>query len=202
VTGFERKGGLWTVIGQHGRYEAPVVVNASGAWAARTAKLVGDEFPLTTRASMMIVTERVPPFITQVIGCVGRKLSFKQTSVGTVLIGGGQQGRTDLDTEQGYVDITNLAKSAETAIGFFPVMRNARIVRTWCGIEAQTPDHIPVIGFSTNAPGFIHVFGFSGHGFQLGPICGVAIAELATKGETSLPIAGFAPQRFAPARAA
>lgn len=202
VSGFERRGSTWTVVGRNGRYEAPVVINASGAWAARTSKLIGDDFPLTTRASMMIVTERMPGFVTQVIGSAGRKLSFKQTGSGTVLIGGGHQGRTDLDREQGYVDIGNLAKSAATAIALFPVMRGVRIVRTWCGIEAQTPDHIPVIGFSPSAPGFIHVFGFSGHGFQLGPICGVAVADLAEKGGSALPIAAFAPSRFAAATAA
>lgn len=202
VSGFDRRGGTWVVVGRRDRYEAPVVINASGAWAARIAKLVGDEFPLATRASMMIVTERVPPFVTQVIGSAGRKLSFKQTTSGTVLIGGGHQGRTDLDREQGYVDIGNLARSAATAIALFPVMRGVRIVRTWCGIEAQTPDHVPVIGFSPNVPGFIHDFGFSGHGFQLGPIVGVAVADLAEKGETSLPISGFAPSRFARAAAA
>jgi sarcosine oxidase, subunit beta len=202
VIGLERRGGTWTVAGTRARYEAPVVVNASGAWAARTAKLAGDDFPLTTRSSMMIVTERLPPFVAPVVGSAGRALSFKQTAAGTVLIGGGQQGRSDLEREQGTVDVVNLARSAQAAIALFPVMRGARIVRSWCGIEAQTPDRIPVIGFSANAPGLIHVFGFSGHGFQLGPICGVAVADLATRGDTALPIAPFAPARFAAAVAA
>ncbi|MBL0141652.1 MAG: FAD-binding oxidoreductase [Betaproteobacteria bacterium] len=202
VVGIERQAGSWLVIGTRGRYRAPVVVNAAGAWAGRLAALVGDVFPMRTRASMMIVTERMPPFVLPVIGAVGRALSFKQSPSGTVIIGGGQQGRADLDQEQGWVDVTNLAKSAGAAAALFPRMRRARIVRSWCGIEAEMPDRLPVIDFSPGAPGFIHVFGFSGHGFQLGPICGVAVADLATRGTTDLPIASFAARRFAVAEAA
>ncbi len=39
-------------------------------------------------------------------------------------------------------------------------------------------DLIPVIGFSRTAPGLIHTIGFSGHGFQLGPVIGIIIDEL------------------------
>jgi glycine/D-amino acid oxidase-like deaminating enzyme len=151
---------------------------------------------------MMIVTERMPAFVTPVVSAVSRKLSFKQTASGTLLIGGGQQGRTDLDREQGWVDVENLAKSAAAAVALFPQVRGVRIVRSWCGIEAETPDGIPVIGASPNAPGFVHVFGFSGHGFQLGPICGVAVADLVMHGATALPVAAFSPARFAAAAAA
>lgn len=197
VVGIERRAEGWEVAGQRGRYRAPAVVNCTGAWAARFAAMLGDYAPLSIRASMMIVTERMPPFVTPVIGAVGRKLSFKQTAAGTVVIGGGQQGRADLDTEHGEVLFANLSLSAEAATALFPIMRGARIVRTWCGVEAQTPDDIPVIGHSPNAPGVVHAFGYSGHGFQLGPIVGSAVADLVTEGSTNLPIAPFAIERFA-----
>jgi len=50
------------------------------------------------------------------------------------------------------------------------------------------PDDIPVIGPSSIQPGLWHAFGFSAHGFQLGPIVGSIIAELVTRGTSSLPI--------------
>jgi sarcosine oxidase subunit beta len=202
VAALERRGDRWVVRTADADYRAPVVVNAAGAWAAQLARLAGDEFALSTRASMMIVTERLPAFVTPVVSAVGRKLSFKQTPAGTVLIGGGQQGRAHLEREQGFVEILNLAKAAGAAAALFPQVRGARIVRTWCGIEAETPDAIPVIGLSPGAPGLVHTFGYSGHGFQLGPICGVAVADLAMHGDTRLPIAAFTPARFAAAAAA
>jgi sarcosine oxidase subunit beta len=196
VVAMERAGADWQVVGDHARYRAPVVVNAAGAWAARIAALIGDDIPLKTRASMMMVTERVPSFIKPVIGATGRALSFKQTAAGSVLVGGGQQGRADLDVERAWVNVRNLARSARTVAALFPQMRGVRIARSWCGIEAETPDAIPVIDISRVAPGIVHSFGYSGHGFQLGPICGRAVADLAIKGSTGLPIADFRSDRF------
>lgn len=202
VAAIERAGERWRVTGALGSYVAPHVVNCAGAWGGRIAALIGDAAPLGVRPSMMTVTERLPHFIDPVIGSAGRKLSFKQTPEGSVLIGGGQPGIVDLEREESRVVAENLARSAQAALALFPAIRHARIVRTWCGIEAQMPDDIPVIGPSPNAPGVIHAFGFSGHGFQLGPIVGRLLAELVTRGSTSLPIRAFDLARFAPALAA
>ena len=79
----------------------------------------------------------------------------------------------------------------------FPVMRTAIVNRCWAGIEARMPDDIPVIGPSAAAPGVVHAFGFSAHGFALGPIVGRIVADLVTAGTTDLPIAPFAITRFA-----
>jgi sarcosine oxidase subunit beta len=59
------------------------------------------------------------------------------------------------------------------------------------------PDDIPVIGYSRAAPDLVHAFGFSGHGFELGPLVGRIVAQLALDGATNYPIAAFAPDRFA-----
>jgi sarcosine oxidase subunit beta len=196
VLGIDMLGGRWRVATSEGNFHAPVVVNAAGAWAAQVASLWGESIPLSTRASMMIVTERLPRFVDPVIGATGRPLSFKQTECGTVLIGGGQQGRAVLEQEESFVHVGRLSRSARTAVELFPLMRTVRMVRSWCGIEAQTPDHLPVIGPSSTVAGVVHAFGFSGHGFQLGPICGVAVADLVTKGSTDLPIQGLGVSRF------
>ena len=59
------------------------------------------------------------------------------------------------------------------------------------------PDHIPVIGLSSTTPNLVHAFGFSGHGFQLGPVVGEIIAELVTQGRSASPLEPFAIERFA-----
>jgi sarcosine oxidase subunit beta len=64
-------------------------------------------------------------------------------------------------------------------------------------MEATTPDELPVIGESPSCPGVFHSFGYSGHGFQLAPAAGAAVAELMLRGETNLPITGLSPARFA-----
>ena len=58
------------------------------------------------------------------------------------------------------------------------------------------PDGLPVLGPSATTPGLVHAFGFSGHGFQLGPGVGAVLAELSLEGETRTPIAAFDIGRF------
>ena len=83
------------------------------------------------------------------------------------------------------------------ALDIVPALAEAQVIRTWSGMDGQMPDHIPVLGFSSTTPQLVHAFGFSGHGFQLGPVIGLIIAELITKGEAASPIAPFAIERFA-----
>ena len=192
----ERRGTDWVLVCGSRRFHAPVVVNAAGAWAGRAAALFGDDIPLGVRASMMIVTERLAPLLAPVVSIVGRALSFKQSGQGTLVIGGGLQGSADLDHERSTVNFAELAKGARAAGDLFSAVRNVRIARCWTGIEAQTRDHLPVIGASPNAPGLFHAFGFSGHGFQLAPVVGAILAELVTQGATRRDIAAFAPQRL------
>jgi sarcosine oxidase subunit beta len=58
------------------------------------------------------------------------------------------------------------------------------------------PDDIPVIGKSRTTSGLFHAFGFSGHGFQLGPVMGVVLSELILDGTTPTPIEAFDIARF------
>lgn len=184
------------VVTEEGTFAAPRVANCAGAWARNVAALVGEDIPCGVKASMMIVTERLPRFCEPTVGAAGRALSFKQSAAGTVVVGGGMQGKADAAAETSVVNFRNLGTSARTVTDLFPVMKGARIVRTWCGIEAKTADEIPVIGESEKLPGLFHSFGYSGHGFQLSPAAGLAVAELMLRGQTNLPVAAFAPGRF------
>ena len=94
------------------------------------------------------------------------------------------------------LDWQKLTASARTVDELFPVMRGASIVRAWAGIEARMPDDIPVIGPSKVEEGLFHQFGFSAHGFQLGPGVGALMADLIVTGATNLPIEPFRVDRF------
>ncbi len=114
-----------------------------------------------------------------------------------MLIGGGKLGTADPARNITRLDLSGLATLAETSRDLFPIMRRARVVRCWAGIEGEMPDGIPVIGPSSTEPGIYHAFGFSLHGFQLGPVIGRILAELITEGRSTLPIAPFSIARFA-----
>jgi len=196
VNGLRRNGAAWRVETSVGAFEAPKVVNAAGAWADRIAAMLGEPVPLEVIAPMLMVTSRLPAFIEPVVILRGRKLSFKQLANGTVVIGGGHLAVPDRDRNETMLDWTRLALSAGTVWELFPAMHGATIVRAWAGIEARMPDDIPVIGPSSTSEGVFHQFGFCGHGFQLGPGTGAAMAELIATGATNVPLAALGIGRF------
>jgi sarcosine oxidase subunit beta len=89
-----------------------------------------------------------------------------------------------------------LSESARTVAELFEVMRGATIVRAWAGIEARMRDDIPVFGPSAVHEGLYHQFGFSAHGFQLGPGAGAVMAELIVNGGTQTRVSGLSIERF------
>ncbi len=197
--GLERRAGTWRLSAGAERFEAPVLVNCAGAWAGEIAAQLGDAAPLDPILPMMMVTGRVPRFLDPVVLGTGRPLSCKQMADGTVVIGGGYLARGDPSAETSRIDFTALRQSADTVRGLFPGLAVAPIVRCWAGFEGRMPDDIPVIGASAAAASAFHAFGFSGHGFQLGPVVGRILADLIVDGETDLPIDAFAITRFADA---
>lgn len=196
-----RVGALWHVTTTRGTFTAPWLVNAAGAWAGEFAEQVGEPVPMKPGGLMLMITQRVPHFIDPVLGAAGRPLSFKQFANGTVLIGGGLRGSADVVRRHGEVDFLKLSSSARTVTDLFPHLEGVCINRVWAGVEAFMPDEIPVISLSRVAPHLVHAFGFSAHGFELGPIGGQIVSELVLDGVSKLPIKPFAVDRFTPAAA-
>ncbi len=200
VTGVERLADGWRVVSRERAWTADVVVNCAGAWAGEVCRMFGERVPVQAEAPMLMITERLAPFLEPVVGATHRPLSFKQFPNGTVLIGGGIRGRVEQGLAHPRLD--GLAANARTVTDLFPFMARVRIVRTWAGVEGVMPDGIPVIGRSAVAPDVVHCFGFSAHGFQLGAITGEIVRDLVTGREPALPIAPFAVERFAAANPA
>lgn len=195
VEALRRLGGTWRVQSARGVLEAPILVNCAGAWGGHIAALLGEHAPVEAKALMLMITARVKAFVKPVVGAQGRMLSFKQFDNGTILIGGGHQGRAEPESNRTHLNFDGLAANAASAAALFPALRGVQVVRCWAGIEGEMPDGIPVIGASA-AKGAYHAFGFSGHGFALGPIVGRIVADLVVKGDTDLPIGAFHINRF------
>lgn len=197
VTRIERHGNTWRAHTPSGTFEAPWLVNTAGAWAWELAAQTGNPVPMEPGGLMLMVTQRVAPFVKPVLGAIGRPLSFKQFDNGTVLIGGGLRCEADAAKRHAFVNLTLLPKSARTVIDLFPHLAPVTIARAWTGLEGFMPDEIPVIGPGTSAPQVVHAFGFSAHGFELSPIVGCIVADLVDQGRSALPIEAFRVDRFA-----
>ncbi|WP_043684030.1 NAD(P)/FAD-dependent oxidoreductase [Castellaniella defragrans] len=190
-----RQGGQWHVRAGDRVFSAPVLVNAAGAWAHRIAGQVGDPAPVQVDGLMLMVTQRTAHFLDPVLGGSSRPLSLKQFANGTVVIGGGLRCGLDAARRAAEVDLMTLWPSARTVVGLFPHLAAVPIARAWGGVEAFTPDGIPVIGRGREE-GVVHAFGFSAHGFELGPIVGRIVSELLCDGASRLPIEAFSVDRF------
>lgn len=192
----QRDGKNWRVVTDRGTFSGTYLLNCAGAWAGNFAQQLGEYAPVEAIAPMMIVTARMPRFCNAVVGATGRPLSFKQMENGTVVIGGGLRGIASPETNGSQMLFGKLKQTADTAISIFPVMKTATIVRSWSGIEGRMPDDMPVIGRSSTEENVFHAFGFSAHGFQMGPGVGELMAELIATGETNAPIEPFNISRF------
>ena len=147
-------------------------------------------------APNMCVTEPLPLFMGPNIGVCGGSIYLRQVPHGSVIFGAGL-GIADREAMRARPLAEVTQEAARLAIGLVPSLANALLVRSWTGIEGRMADGIPVVGPSASIPGLFHAFGFTGHGFQLGPAVGAVLAELALDGVTETRIDGLSIERFA-----
>jgi sarcosine oxidase subunit beta len=166
------------------------VVLAAGAWSARIAGEVGIELPVAPRAPQMLLTDPGPPVLAPTLSGTGRPLSLKQLPTGEFLIGGGWPSAIDAlgtPTMSCRVLPQNVEGSWRVASTVFPPLTARRIVRSWCGLEGEAIDGVPLIGPAVGVEGLYLATGFSGHGFQLSPAVGRAVADaLVSNGDGAL----------------
>jgi len=194
--------GRWSANTEAGVIEANWVINCSGAWGSQVAALFGDDLPTKVLALSMMVTARVKPFIEPVVIGIDRPLSFKQSAVGSLVIGGGISGKPCLQDGISFTVMDRMASSAAATLEAFPMLAGVPVLRTWTGLEGSTPDGVPYIGPSSTRKGLWHVFGFCGHGFQLAPAVGEAVARSFISGFVHPLIEPFHTARFASSVAA
>lgn len=202
VAGALRDAGGFRLETERGRrVSARMLVNVAGAWGATVARWFGESVPIEPQSPSMQVTEPLPYRLPVNVGVAGGDVYARQIPRGNVIFGGGR-GWNDFGAITARAGGGNVTQAMGRLAEILPWTRAAHVIRTWSGIEGYTPDEIPVIGPSDTTPGMVHAFGFSGHGFQLGPAVGEVLAGLVLSGESETPLAPFAIERFTGASAA
>ena len=171
------------------------LVNSSGAWGDIVADWFGDKTKLEVINPNMFVTAPLPYRLKLNIGVSGGDVYVRQTDRGNLICGGGF-GVSDRVKSISRPKLYVAQKTSTRLIELLPFARESMVIRSWTGIEGVMSDSIPVIGLSKKIPELVHAFGFSGHGFQLGPVAGEIISELVREGVSSLPIKPFSVERF------
>jgi glycine oxidase len=174
-----------------GVVDAPVVVNAAGAWAGRIRVPAGvippPVFPV--RGQMLVL--RPPP------GVLSRPLYSRRGYCvprldGRVLAGSTleQAGFEKRVTAGAAADILAAARAMA------PALAGATLEGMWAGLRPGTPDHRPILGPAADLPGLFYATGHYRSGILLAPATAAAIADLVLDGRTTLPLRGLEPGRF------
>ncbi|MFI6634200.1 NAD(P)/FAD-dependent oxidoreductase [Nonomuraea fuscirosea] len=207
VTGFLRSGERVTgVRTSQGDVIGDAVVNAAGTWGGQIAALAGAHLPILPRRGFILVTEplREPlirhkvytaAYVTNVASdSAGLETSavVEGTPAGTVLIGASRE-RVGFDRT---TSVPVLSRLAAQAVALFPVLREVRAIRSYCGFRPYCPDHLPVIGADPRVPGLYHACGHEGAGIGLAPATGHLLAQLLTGEQPDLDLTPFRPDRF------
>ena len=157
-------------------FTAETVVLAAGAWSPGLVRPAGVHLPIVPRGPQMILTEPAPPVLAPTITGSGRALSLKQLPGGAYFIGGGWPSDVDAGRMTCTVRDDSVRGSWRVAAEVWVPLRACRIRQAWCGLEAESADGVPLIGPVPDMAGLYVAAGFSGHGFQLAPAVGAAVA--------------------------
>ncbi len=197
ISGIERRHGRFVARGPEEALEGRQLVLAGGVWLEEMLAWFGLAVPIKVLVNQLAVTDRRPPAMRCVVTIASGLLSLKQFANGGVVIGGGWQGRGD--RVRGGVEIVpeRLIGNLRLAAWTIPALRDASVLRTWLGLEAETADAMPILGPVPGVPGAFAI-GSVHSGYTSGP----AMAEVMTAlvlGEAP-PLPHFPLDRLLPTR--
>lgn len=192
VTGVETDGGRWS---------APVVVDAAGAWAAEIARTVGVEIPVLPwrhHTAYFGLPPGRPADFPVVIDIAG-EIYFRPEGRELMLVGlethneiGGSPDRPETSMERSTLDVM-----VEGVYGRVPWMEGGTFRTAHGGQDGITPDQRPILG-QAGPTGFYLDCGHSGTGFKTAPAIGACMAELILDGQAeTVDISGYSLRRFA-----
>lgn len=179
-----------------GIFESEQVLNCAGAWAGYLGKMLDDPLPITPVGPSVMVTAPVPRLFKHFVTTQGRKLWFNQTRNNTILICGGYLADIDMATATTHLRFSRLQECIRTAGEVITGTGTLQIVRAWAGLDGNTPDDLPIIGYSQKIPGLFHACGFSKHGFAISPMVGRVVSALMQGKAPEVDISGLELNRF------
>jgi D-arginine dehydrogenase len=178
VESIVRQADLWNVTTSSGRVEAPVLINAAGAWAEQVAGMagVGSMGLLTRRRTLALVPtprgHRIDdwPMLTD----LGSTFYAKPEAGGLLVSPQDDTVTVPGDPQAEDIDVATAIARYE-AVTTEPVRR---VITSWAGLRTAAPDDSPVVGPAPDAPGFFWLAGLSGYGIQLAPAVASLLASL------------------------
>ena len=178
----ERIDGNWRVDTSSGTYEAPVLVNAAGAWGDVIAARAGVcTIGLQPKRRTVILFD--PPQDEDVsdwpLVIDAEENWYFKPEAGKVLASPADETPTEpCDAQPEELDIAVVVDAIEQ----MTTMKVGRISHSRAGLRTFANDKTPVLGFAPNAQGFFWLAGQGGYGIETSPAMGVAAASLIVDG--------------------
>lgn len=179
IANMERAGGTWRLATESGEhFEAPIVINAAGAWADHVAALAGVRQLGVEAKRRTIITFDAPE------GTNADSLPFTKT-VGDELYFAPESGRLfaspmdevptgPCDAQPDEYEVALAAARMEERT----IVQVRRIHSKWAGLRTFTPDRRPAVGFAPDADGFFWLAGQGGAGLQTSPAIASIVESL------------------------
>jgi sarcosine oxidase subunit beta len=169
------------------KFDAPLVVNCAGPWAARVAQMVGVELPINPcRVQVSLFArpagyEAPHPVIADFIHATYFRSETGQLTLVGLVDPGEAAAIVNPDNYKEQVDAEFVLDSGERLIRRYPPMERSQSTGGYAALYDITPDWHPIIDELPAGSGFFICAGFSGHGFKLGPAVGLMVADLVTR---------------------
>ncbi len=178
VTSLQRTGPVWEVQAGTQCWQAPVVVNAAGAWADEVGRLAGAQ-PIglvPKRRSAFVFHPPAGIAISDWPLVFGAAEDWYIKPDAGVLLGSPANADPvpPQDVQPEELDIA----MAIHRIGEMTTLQVPRPIRTWAGLRSFVGDGGLVGGFDAQAEGFFWLAGQGGYGIQTAPAMGEACAAL------------------------
>lgn len=159
------------------------VILTAGVWSRELAATVGVDLPVYPEKRHVFFTEPGDPLPHELPLTIDFATGFYFHREGRGLLFGGRE--------------STIEDLAPVAMHRLPVLEELQIRGGWWGYYEMSPDHNALVGLTDEPSGLVYATGFSGHGFQQGPVVGEHVARLALGLPTPFDLSPFAIERFA-----
>lgn len=173
-----RVGNVWQVETPAGHFEAPVIINAAGAWADMVADLAGAQkvglVPMRRSAAILPAPTDMNVTGWPLVASASESW-YAKPDAGKLMVSPADED--PVEPHDAWPDDMVLAEGLyrfEQAV----TMPVTRVERSWAGLRSFVSDRTPVVGFAPNTEGFFWLAGQGGYGVQTAPALSRLTADL------------------------
>jgi D-arginine dehydrogenase len=174
----DRRAGTWHVASRAGEFSAPILVNATGAWADLVARQAGVPpvglQPL--RRSCVLIPAPAGHEVSHwpMVIDVDEAFYFKPDAGQLLLSPANEDPMDPCDAAPDELDVALAVDRFESAT----IVEVRRVTHRWAGLRSFVSDRSPVAGFDGRVDGFFWLAGQGGYGIQMAPALARTAAAL------------------------